>query len=266
MLQARDIHFCIHNRPIVDRATLQLESGELTVILGPNGAGKSSLFKVLSGDSTCKHGSVHYNGKALSDYKSIQLAQVRAVMPQHSSLSFPFTVFEVVELGLLPLGKTFRKELLQEVMVETQTWELKDCLYGNLSGGEKQRVQLARVLVQIWDKRPFPRYLLLDEPTSSMDIALQHHVLSIIQRIKSRNIAVLAILHDLNLAANYADKVILMKNGNILYQGKVNEVMTGPKLQAVFGHPIEVYPGDEFRPTIIQSTPLNRINKQIKHA
>lgn len=266
MLQAKDIHFCIQNRPIVDRASMVLRPGELTVILGPNGAGKSSLFKVLSGEQVCKDGRVSYNGRPLDQFKNRQLAQVRSVMPQHSSLNFPFSVLEVVELGLLPLGKNYGADLLQEVMKQTQTWELRDCLYGNLSGGEKQRVQLARVLTQIWEKKPFPRYLLLDEPTSSMDIALQHHVLSIIQKIKERNIGVLAILHDLNLAANYADQVILMKKGNILFQGKAESVMNTENLMQVFDHPIKVYQGDERRPTIIQSIPFKSINNQIKQA
>jgi iron complex transport system ATP-binding protein len=265
MLQAHDIHFCIQNRPIVDKASMILRPGELTVILGPNGAGKSSLFKVLSGEQSCKHGKVSYNGRSLDQFKNRQLAQVRSVMPQHSSLTFPFSVLEVVELGLLSLRK-YSSELLQEVMEQTHTWELRDSLYGNLSGGEKQRVQLARVLTQIWEKKPFPRYLLLDEPTSSMDIALQHHVLSIIQKIKERNIGVLAILHDLNLAANYADQVILMKKGHILFQGNTQEVMNADKLMQVFDHPIEVYHGDDQRPTIIQSVPFKNINNQIKQA
>src|SRR5690606_40573359 len=109
------------------------------------------------------------------------------------------------------------KKLLKEVIIETHTWDLREQQYGMLSGGEKQRVQLARVLVQIWEMRPYPRYLLLDEPTSSMDIAQQHHVLQIVSRLKKRNIGVLAIVHDLNLAAAYADKVVLLKEGLVRY-------------------------------------------------
>lgn len=266
MLQATDIHFCIQNRPIVNKASIKLLPGELTVILGPNGAGKSSLFKVLSGDIQCRHGNVLYNGKTLSAYKTSQLAQIRAVMPQHSTLSFPFTVQEVVELGLLPLKNDFKRETVREVMEETQTWHLRDCDYSVLSGGEKQRVQLSRVLVQIWEKKPYPRFLLLDEPTSSMDIALQHHVLAIIQKIKSRNIAVLAILHDLNLAANYADQVVLMKNGNVVFQGPARKTMTASKLMEVFDHPISVFEGDGHRPTVIHTVPFSQIDQQIKHA
>lgn len=266
MLQAHDIHFCIKNRPIVDKASVNLMPGELTVILGPNGAGKSTLFKVLSGESQCKHGNIVYNGQALHTFNPKQLAQVRAVMPQHSSLTFPFKVEEVIELGLLSLGKTYRISLLEEVMKITQTWEFREQLYGNLSGGEKQRVQLARVLIQIWEKRPFPRYLLLDEPTSSMDIALQHLVLQIINKIKSRNIAVLAILHDFNLAANYADKIVLMAKGLIYTQGNVQETLTTTNLREVFNYPIQVIPPSSEHPMIIQSMPNYQYNSAIQIA
>jgi iron complex transport system ATP-binding protein len=266
MLQANDIHFCIRNTPIIDKANVSLSPGELTVILGPNGAGKSTLFKVLAGEIPCKYGRVTYNGSPIGGFSPKNLALVRAVMPQQSSLSFPFKALEVVELGLLSRGNAYRPDLLEEVMAETQTWHLREQLYGNLSGGEKQRVQLARVLTQIWDKKPFPRYLLLDEPTSSMDIALQHHVLRIIHKIKKRNIGVLAILHDLNLAANYADKVILLKKGRILYQGPVNEVMTAAHLEEVFEHPIQVFSGSEENPMIIQSVPFIQNHLEIKLA
>lgn len=266
MLQAQDIHFCIRNMPIIDKADISLVPGELTVILGPNGAGKSTLFKVLAGDIPCKYGKVAYNGAPINGFSAKSLALVRAVMPQHSSLSFPFKAMEVVELGLLSIGNTYRNDLIEEVMAETQTLHLKDQFYGDLSGGEKQRVQLARVLTQIWDKKPFPRYLLLDEPTSSMDIALQHHVLRIIHKIKKRNIGVLAILHDLNLAANYADKVVLLKKGRILYQGPVREVMCASNLEEVFEHPIQVFSGLEDAPMIIQSLPFIQNHLETKLA
>lgn len=266
MLQAKDVHFCIRKKPIIDQVSVDLVPGQLTVILGPNGAGKSTLFKILSGELPCKHGNINYNGRPVNEFKSKQLAQIRAVMPQHSTLSFPFTALEIVELGLLPLDKKHTPTLIEDVMRETQTWEMRGQLYGNLSGGEKQRVQLARVLVQVWERKPFPRYLLLDEPTSSMDIALQHHVLHIMHAIKSRNIGVLAVLHDLNLAANYADHIILMKNGMIHKQGSCREIMTSENLETVFGHPIQVLTTGESESVMIQSLPFRQSKHQIKHA
>jgi iron complex transport system ATP-binding protein len=240
MLTASNINFWIKSRRILDNVGTQLEAGELKVILGPNGAGKSSLFRILSGETVCKLGNVKYNGQTLSSYKSAQLALVRAVMPQSSRLSFPFLAKEVVEMGLMNVYVKDAESIVEEVMIKTNTWHLKDQLFGNLSGGEQQRVQFSRALVQIWEEKPYPRYLLLDEPTSSMDISQQHQILHLIHALKKKNIGVLAILHDLNLAALYADKLILLKEGRIIAQGTKNEILTSENLFNTFDYPIEV--------------------------
>ncbi|WP_192347164.1 heme ABC transporter ATP-binding protein [Algoriphagus sp. Y33] len=240
MLQASRVHFCIKQRPIVDEVSLELNSGEILAVLGPNGAGKSTFFKILSGEIPCKHGSIAYNGHNIRSLKAGELAAVRAVMPQHTQVSFPFTVQEVVELGLISTKVKQPSVLIQEVLEATNTAHLRDQVFNNLSGGEKQRVQLARVLVQIWETKPFPRYLLLDEPTSSLDIAQQHAVLKILQTLRSRNIGILVILHELNLAAQYADKIALLKNGVIAKTGTVEEVLEEKILEYVFDHPIHL--------------------------
>src|SRR5690554_2024626 len=262
MLIAKNIHFCIRQKPIVDQAEVSLQAGEFLAVLGPNGAGKSTLLKILSGEISCNKGDIGYNGISIQDYSSKALAGVRAVMPQHSTLSFPYKAMEVVELGLGCQTVSSPDELLREVMVETQTWELRDRQYGKLSGGEKQRVQLARVLIQIWEIKPYPRYLLLDEPTSSMDIAQQHHVLQIVSRLKKRNIGILAIVHDLNLAAAYADSVVLLKEGMICYQGVTASVMTSNNLETAFDHPVKVIKDPDSDQLIIVSQAQA---KKIKH-
>jgi iron complex transport system ATP-binding protein len=258
MLDAQNLHFCIKNKPILDHANICLMAGELTVLLGPNGAGKSTLFRLLSGELVCNQGSVKYNGIPINGLKPRQLATLRAVMPQHSTMTFPYMAMEVVALGLLLSNKKHPSDTIKEVMMATQTWHLKDQLFGNLSGGEKQRVQLARVLVQIWEIKSFPRYLLLDEPTSSMDIAQQHHILEIISQLKNRNIGILTILHDLNLAANYADNVVLLKEGSLLKQGRVREIMTPENLQLVFDYPINVSSEGPDSPIYVSSLPPNK--------
>ncbi|MEX2564912.1 MAG: heme ABC transporter ATP-binding protein [Cyclobacteriaceae bacterium] len=262
MLEAKNIHFCIKNKPIVDQVNIQLNPGELTVLLGPNGAGKSTLFRLLSGELLCKHGAVKYNGLPISSLKPKELAHLRAVMPQHSTMTFPFKAIEVVELGLSLSNKKYPPNTVEEVMKATHTWHLKDQLFGDLSGGEKQRVQLARVLAQIWEINSFPRYLLLDEPTSSMDIAQQHHILQIMGQLKNRNIGILAILHDLNLAANYADNAVLLKNGSILKQGAIRDVMTPENLEKVFDYPIQVETEGPTAPIYISSLPSTKIRSQ----
>ena len=242
MLKASKVHFCIRQRPIVDEASLELNPGEILAVLGPNGAGKSTFFKILSGEIKCKHGAIGYNGHDIHKLKSRELAEVRAVMPQHTQVNFPFTVQEVVELGLISTKAKNPSKLIVEVLEATNTTHLKDQVFNHLSGGEKQRVQLARVLVQIWEAKPFPRYLLLDEPTSSLDIAQQHAVLKILQTLKTRNIGILVILHELNLAAQYADKIALLKNGMIAKVGSVEDVLEEEILAYVFDHPIHLIP------------------------
>jgi iron complex transport system ATP-binding protein len=240
MLKANNINYWIKSRRILDNVATRLEAGELKVILGPNGAGKSSLFRILSGETVCKLGNVNYNGQNLSLYKSAQLAKVRSVMPQSSRMSFPFMAKEVVEMGLMNVHVRDAESVIAEVMTKTNTWHLKDQLLSNLSGGEQQRVQLSRALVQIWDDKPFPRYLLLDEPTSSMDISQQHQILHLIHALKKKNIGILIILHDLNLAALYADSLILLKEGRIIAQGNTKDILTSENLFKTFDYPIEV--------------------------
>ncbi|WP_420835616.1 heme ABC transporter ATP-binding protein [Algoriphagus faecimaris] len=255
MLQASDIHFCIRQRPIVKQASLEVKPGEILAVLGPNGAGKSTLFKILSGETSCTGGKVNYNGISLKSLKTKQLASIRAVMPQHSSVNFPFTAQEVVELGMPSNSKMLGEKHLEEVLKLTQTFHLKDQSYQQLSGGEKQRIQLARVLLQIWEKKPFPRYLLLDEPTSSLDIAQQHIVLKILKQLKSQNIGVLIIIHDLNLAAHYADRVALIKDGLIAGIGSIKEVYTESLLSEVFDYPIQLIRQPEYNQILVSSLP-----------
>jgi len=265
MLEAQNLHFCIKRRPILDQANICIKAGEFTAVIGPNGAGKSTLFKLLSGELSCQYGRITYNGNRIRDLKTTQLATLRAVMPQQSTVTFPFRALEVVELGLLLSKQSFCPTSIQEVMTATSTWHLRDQQVDNLSGGERQRVQLARVLAQIWEAKPFPRYLLLDEPTSSMDIAQQHLVLQVVSQLKRRQIGILAILHDLNLAANYADKVVLLKNGTILHQGPTEEIMTSQNLQQVFDYPIQVNSQGPHKPIFISSLPTNRTAPMYKY-
>lgn len=262
MLKASKVHFCIRQRPIVDEVSLELNPGEILAVLGPNGAGKSTFFKILSGEIKCKHGAIGYNGHDIHTLKSRELAEVRAVMPQHTQVNFPFTVQEVVELGLISTKAKDPSKLIREVLEATNTSHLKDQVFNNLSGGEKQRVQLARVLVQIWEAKPFPRYLLLDEPTSSLDIAQQHAVLRILETLKTRNIGILVILHELNLAAQYADKIALLKNGMIAKTGTVEDVLEEEILAHVFDHPIHLIPNPATGGVFVSSAASSHPNIQ----
>jgi iron complex transport system ATP-binding protein len=265
MLVASHIHFCIRKQPIIQQADLSLSPGQFTVILGPNGAGKSTLLKVISGEIPCSHGEVRINGKNIYHYSPADLARVRAVMPQSTSVSFPFKAAEVVELGLQGSKELPPAQILQEVMELTNTLHLADRYYGDLSGGEKQRVQLARVLAQVWDPRPYPRYVLLDEPTSSLDLAQQHQVMKAASQLKQRNIGILAIVHDINLALEYADQLLMMKRGLVAYAGPAQDLLQESIFEEVYDHPVRLVQHEQSGKTYVISAPGEQVlMKQIQ--
>ena len=158
MISAENIHFCIQKRPILDQVDLQIYPGEVLTILGPNGAGKSTLLKLLSGENTCDTGKISINQVLLQQLKPRQLAKYRAVMPQHSSVNFPYTVEEIIALGKLAHDPhSSSDQLMEEVMDITGTAALRERMIKGLSGGERQRVHMARALLQIWEDKPYAR-------------------------------------------------------------------------------------------------------------
>ena len=243
-IEARNISVEIHSKKLLDDVSVEVKAGEVLAVLGQNGAGKSTLRKVLCGDLIPTHGEVSMDGKSLNKWSLLERAKVRAVLPQDSTLNFPFTVSEVVLLGRAPhlSGAESEKdyETVQAVLEAVEATHLAERLYPTLSGGERQRVQLARVLAQIWEKSDATRYLLLDEPTSNLDIAHQHSTLKIARRLARENVAVLVILHDLNLAVQYADQILLMKDGKIAAKGCPNEVLNEETLEQTFNLPFRI--------------------------
>lgn len=258
MLEAQSLHYSIAGNPIINGVSLQVLPGELMVIVGPNGAGKSMLLKLLAGEIVADSGSVSMNGRLMESITLKHRAKLRAVLPQSSSLSFPFKVAEVVMMGRSPhQGAGYQKDCqaVEQILEVVDATHLKDRNYTTLSGGECQRVQLARVLVQIWEKESDEvRFLLLDEPTSALDLAHQHNTLKIARQFaKQENVGVLAVLHDLNLAALYADKIVMMKAGEILRVGKPNAALNPELIQQVFDIEVDVvpHPGHNACPLVI---------------
>jgi len=232
----------------IEGVNLGVAPGELHVLLGPNGAGKSTLLGLLAGDLHPARGEVVLDGRSLADWPPMALARRRAVMMQRGSLPFPFTVREVVGLGRLPWQRDDASPAEQrKVMLaleQTGAAALADRRYPALSGGERARVQLARALVQIaaddaGDQDPTGRYLLLDEPTASLDFAFQHHSLITMRRLADRGVGVLAILQDPNLALRHADVVSLLDHGRLVASGRPADVLDAERLSAVYGLPIE---------------------------
>ncbi|MDX5482084.1 MAG: heme ABC transporter ATP-binding protein [Hymenobacteraceae bacterium] len=241
MIIAQNIHCRRGHKQVLEQVSLKLQPGQFMAVLGPNGAGKSSLLKVLTKE-VAYSGSIELNGKDLAGYTPQQLAQVRAVLPQSVHVNFPFKAREVVQLGRLPYREPLKRTICkaEEVMEATDILHLADRNYNSLSGGEQQRVQLARVITQLKDYADKPRYLLLDEPTSNLDLAQQHSMLHMAREMCGQNVGVLAILHDMNLAAQYADELLFLKNGKTVAQGSTVALMQEEVLEKTFSHPVQV--------------------------
>ncbi|MCS7080662.1 MAG: heme ABC transporter ATP-binding protein [Chloracidobacterium sp.] len=262
MLEARRISVILGGRCLLDDVSLTLAPGEVTALLGPNGAGKSTLLKTLSGDLQPTQGGVYLDGRPLDGWSLIERARRRAVLPQTSSLAFPFTAFEVVLLGRAPhvvLHETPHDiTVARQAMQQTGVEHLASQRYPSLSVGEQQRVQFARALAQIWEALPdgAARWLLLDEPTASLDLAHQYEAMAIARRLAQDGVGVIVVVHDLNLAAYAADHVVLLDRGRIAAEGRPEDVLTPERIQGVFGLEVSVTPHPRHgRPCIIPLPP-----------
>ena len=238
-LVAENLHYSAGGRPLLQGVSLSVTPGKLHAVLGPNGAGKSTLLRLLSRELAPAQGRVTLNGKPLDEWTPQELARQRAVLPQSESLRFGFTVEQVVALGRLPCAQHAperESEIVRAALALTNTTHLASRLYPTLSGGERQRAQLARVLVQIWEPvDDAPRYLLLDEPTASLDLKHQHDCLRLARDFAARGAGVLVVLHDPNLALSYADEVTLLCCGETIAGGAPAEVLTRERLRQVYG-------------------------------
>jgi iron complex transport system ATP-binding protein len=216
---------------------LTLESGKVNVLVGPNGAGKSSLLRVLTGEIKPSKGDVRINQQQLNDWSMQDRANLLAVLPQHSDLNFPFTAAEVVGLGRIPHKTGYAKDqaIIADALALVDASYLQRRLYTQMSGGEKQRVQLARVLAQIWEPSDLgEQFLVLDEPTAAFDLSHQQLTLSIVKQFAARGVGVLMVLHDLNLAARCADNLVVVNGGSIEASGAPDEVLTKELIFKVF--------------------------------
>ena len=243
MYQASDLWIRVRDKIILQDVNLTLQPGEFTAVVGPNGAGKSTLLKALAYENTSFQGEVEINGKSARSYSPKSLSLIRAVLPQSSTVQFAFTAEQIVNLGRHAhcATKAQNQNIVEEVMELTSTLEFKDRNYMTLSGGEKQRVQMARVLAQVWEETVYPRYVLLDEPTSNMDMAQQQHMFSLAKMACQRNIGVMAIVHDLNQAVQFADQLYFLRNGKVTASGEAKNVFTKSNIEQTFCCRVNVY-------------------------
>lgn len=230
MYTARDITVRAGGRTLLEGAGVAVAPGRVTVLVGANGAGKSTLLKVLAGELRPAAGTVELDGTPVRALSPRALAARRAVLSQSVQVAFPFTVAEVVALG----SQRARPELVHRALARVDMLGFHDRPYGRLSGGEMQRVQIARALLQL-QACAAPGYLLLDEPTASLDLSHQTLIVRLARALASEGVGVLAILHDLNLAAMAADRIVALRAGRVEGEGQPSEMLTDALLARVFG-------------------------------
>lgn len=243
MLTVRSYNVHSREKQLLKNINVTLYPGELTIILGSNGAGKSTFINSLAGGDIglSSHlkasGKIYFDNKELGLWPTRELAKQRAILPQQVQLSFPFKVNEVAMMGRSPHGiRQHSQRIAEKALQLLEIDHLKNRYYPSLSGGEQQRTQLARVLTQIWPAKEEtqPKYLLLDECTSALDPAHQHLVLEVIKTFTTKRVISCAITHDLLLAAQYADRVLLFKDGEIIADGAPTEVLNHNNLTTAY--------------------------------
>ena len=242
LLEAERLSFAYGPRAVLSEVDLAVAPGELVGVIGPNGGGKTTLVRLLSGVLAPRAGSVRFKGAALGAYRRRELARRLAVVPQDPTLEFPFTALEVVLMGRAPhlpaLGFPRAHDLAvaRAAMARLDVAGLEDRPLDRLSGGERQRVLLARAVTQE------PEVLLLDEPTTHLDLRHQAGIYDIVAELRrTRGIAVVSVLHDLNLAALYCDRLVLLAGGRVVCEGRPAAVLTPEVLRTAYA--TEVYVG-----------------------
>jgi len=236
-------------------ASLVLRPGEILALVGPNGSGKTTLIRALTGVVTPSAGSVRLSGRDVSAMSEVEVARLAAVVPQDPLLPATFSALDCVLMGRTPHLRLLQQEgphdieVARRAMLATQTWELAARPVGELSGGERQRVIVARALAQ---ETPV---LLLDEPTAHLDIGHQGAVLELMRGFtRNAGKAVLAVVHDLTLAAHYCDRLVVLRAGRVAAKGAPGEVLTPELLRAVYGVPVAIVPHPQTgRPVVAPS-------------
>ncbi len=247
MIEAQNITYSVAGRTIITDVSVRFDPGSLNLIIGPNGAGKSTLVKLLAGYLRPDNGTIEYEGTNLSVMNDLELARRRAVLSQAIEVTFPLSVREVVMMGRYPHfgghpGPADEK-IVAEMMELFDIGEFRDRNYQTLSGGERQRVNFARVLGQLWQPAAAGshpdmkcRYLFLDEPLTFLDI---RHQIDFMKKVRgftnAHDVVTVGVVHDLNLAARFADQIVLLDHGRIVTSGTAKDVITGKNIRAVFG-------------------------------
>lgn len=243
MIKAHQINYLHKDFHILEGVDVSLGYGELLAIVGPNGAGKSSLLSVLANEIKQGKQEILFKEKSISDWEVKVLSQHKSKFSQHNSNEIPLDVKDVVMMGRYPyFDSQPRKEdfeAMNKMMYETDVYHLKDREYNTLSGGEKQRVHLSRVMAQL-ENEIAHKLVFLDEPLNNLDIKHQYKALEIIKNFTKKANSAIVVLHDLNLAAQFADKILLMKSGKVSAYGTPQEVFTAETISQAYNFPCTI--------------------------
>jgi iron complex transport system ATP-binding protein len=240
IVDARDVSYVVRGVSVIDRISLALAASRLTIVTGPNGAGKSTLLRVMAGELPCASGSICYGDTDVRLLPPWSLAARRAVMAQATRVAFSFSVYEVVRLAVDGLGRKLpraaRERLVAEALTRAEISHLAERSYHALSGGEQQRVQFARAICQLLGGKSLSAWqaAFFDEPTAHLDIAHQLMLMDHVRELTQTGIAAFVNMHDLNLAAAYADHLVVLKSGRLVAQGKPGDILTNELLAEVF--------------------------------
>ncbi|MES1149044.1 MAG: heme ABC transporter ATP-binding protein, partial [Bradyrhizobium guangdongense] len=236
ILEAQSVSMTIGGATLVDSIDLKIAAGEMVAIVGPNGAGKSTLLRLLSGDLRPTRGQIKLKQRDVHAYPPRQLAHHRAMLSQHVNVTFPFTVEEIVHMGAGEAGRAAAQKLVDAALGEVGLSHFSHRQLPTLSGGEQQRAHFARVLVQLacGEQQHGPGLLLLDEPTSSLDMRHQIDLVESARRRAGDGTAVIAILHDLNLAMRFADRILLLHKGWLAADGDRRDTITADAIRRIF--------------------------------
>jgi iron complex transport system ATP-binding protein len=256
ILKARAVSMTVGSARLVDGVDLEISGGEMVAIVGPNGAGKSTLLRMLSGDLRPTSGSVELAQRDIGSYSPRGLALRRAMLSQHVHVTFPFTVEEIIEMGTGGRSRAATRPLVEQALQEVGLERFRDRQLPTLSGGEQQRAHFARVLVQLASGEALhgPGLLLLDEPTSSLDLRHQIDLVESARRRAERGAAVLAILHDLNLAMRFADRIVLLHRGRLAAIGDRRTTITSERIRELFEVDVAIRHTDDGVPYLLPQT------------
>ena len=236
-LEAEGVTVRVGSKILIDGVSFRADPGRPVALVGPNGAGKSTLLRTLSGEVRPHAGEIRLAGRPLFAFGPSDLAKRRAVLSQSVTLAFPFTVIDIVRMGAGARRGRSVETAVDAALEEVDIGSLRDRLVTTLSGGEQQRVHFARALVQLacGEAEHGPGLLLLDEPTASLDLSHQLDLIAVTRRRAERGTAVVAIVHDLNLASLFAARIVVLQSGRVVADGAPNDVVTDAMLEKVFG-------------------------------